>query len=855
MKVASIIFCLSLQLLAQGQSSGDKLDYNILKSQYLEHLVKLKIDEFRKQKGLVALRSDSLLILPACDHTDFMKSRNELTHFQARGGKHTPQRRFEFYEINGVLAGENVEYLPINTLLKVNYHKGLIDVKTYEDLAQAIAQGWRHSKPHYANILTKEYTITAVCIKVDIKKNVLWATQVFGQIIGKHSLTKTNASFPFETVEIVKKKSSKKPKQLIEQTRYSHGLKKPKDFLDCPRELNNKLDLSNLKLQVTRDKVLLCVYDLNKIKRLFIGSKDGLAVELISFNNAYGCSDYVEKPNRRNDLSQIDGQLLKPVYRNAILNQIAELEEENRQRKKERGVQRCNYIELGSTPISMSGKPMEARLYYVKNKNLCTEIEFFGYCGQPLKYKPTEIPLHFDLPQSKYIPKADTFALNISIGFEKSSSQIKSAQIDSLIQQIKGKELEVKSVKIEAFASVEGTRENNQDLFENRTKELILRLKKFQQREIIWSVNATENWSMFYDQIIGTDWFYLNSLSKSKIRATVNDSKNQIKLEPLLSAQRTAEIRIVVVPELSDKWIFTLAQSEWNSLISATNFQSISQETIENLEVLQNFFYSNFNVYSSSKQQWIMSIYVSGYSQKTSLLRYRQLLFQIKNNSTYDPIETVELLKKLNRDIQSSEADYNTKSIIATNAEFFDEKTKIPLIKSLMKQVEKDDLIDNIYGELELWYHVEMANLVFGSQNKKGRSKAEHSLAFIREFYITASSTTMDSIDLAEFFMLFDKEEWAIQLIKPIAFDSVPNAFQKVALDLYLRNCMSADLEGRNTEIQLTVLNAYEELGQRKWCRLFFTPCAVSYTVFEYPMLRSLYCEACKEFVTSSADE
>jgi hypothetical protein len=402
---------------------------------------------------------------------------------------------------------------------------------------------------------------------------------------------------------------------------------------------------------------------------------------------------------------------------------------------------------------------------------------------------------------------------------------------------------------------VEGTQENNQDLFENRTKELILRLKKFQQREIIWSVKATENWSMFYDQIIGTDWFYLNSLSESKIRTTVNDPKNQIKLEPLLSAQRTAEIRIVVVPKLNDKWIFTLAQSEWNSLISATNFQSISQEKIENLEVLQNFFYSNFNVYSSIKQQWIMSIYVSGYSKKTSLLRYRQLLFQIKNNSIYDPIKTVELLKKLNRDIQSSEVDYNTKSIIATNAEFFDEKTKIPLIKSLMKQVEKDDLIGNIYGELELWYHVEMANLVFGSQNKKGRSKAEYSLAFIREFYITASSTTMDSINLAEFFMLFDKEEWAIQLIKPIAFDSVSNAFQKVALDLYLRNYMSADLEGRNTEIQLTVLNAYEELGQRKWCRLFFTPCAVSYAVFEYPMLRSLYCEACKEFVTSSADE
>ena len=844
-----------LQLLLIAQSKTDKLDYNNLNNKYLEYLVKQKIDKFRTEKGLLPLLSDSLLLLPACDHTDFMKLNNELTHFQKRGAKHTPQRRIEFYEINGVLAGENVEYLPINTLLKVDYQKQVVAIKTYEDLANAVALGWRHSKPHYANILTEEYTITALCIKVDTKKNLLWATQLFGQITGKHALTKTNSSFPFETFGPDQKKKTKKLKPLQEQIRYSYRLKRPDDFSDCPRELNNKLDLSNLKLQVTRDKVMLCVYDLNKIKRLFSGSKDGLAVELISFNDAFGCSNYVERPNRRNELSQLDGLLLKPVYRNAIHKQVAQLEEENRQRKKERGVQRCNYIDLGETPASMSGKPMDARLYYVKNKNLCTEIQFFGYCGEPLQFKPKDLSIRFDLPKSEYVPKADTFAIDISIGFEKSSSQIKSSEIDSLIEQIKGKELEVKSVKIEAFASIEGTEENNQSIFENRTKELILRLKEFQQREIVWSLNATENWSLFYDQIIGTDWFYLNSLSRSKVRAAVNNPENQAELEPLFSAQRTAEIHIVVLPELNDKWKFTLAQSEWNSLITATNFQSVSEETAKALEDLQNFFYSNFDKFSDQKKEWISSIYVPGYSNKISLLRYRQLMFQIKRNGISDPIETVELLKKLNGDIQSNEADYNTKSIIASNAELFDEKTKIPLIKSLMKQAEQDGIIGTTYEELELWYHIEMANLVFGSQNKKGRDKADPSLEFIREFYITPSSGTKDSIDLAEFFILFDKQDWAVQLLKPIAYDSLPNAYKKTALDLYLRNCLDVDLEGRNTEMQLTVLNAYETLGQRKWCRLFFTPCAVNYNVFEYPMLRFLYCEACKEFITTVAEE
>ena len=71
-----------LQLLLIAQSKTDKLDYNNLNNKYLEYLVKQKIDKFRTEKGLLPLLSDSLLLLPACDHTDFMKLNNELTHFQ-----------------------------------------------------------------------------------------------------------------------------------------------------------------------------------------------------------------------------------------------------------------------------------------------------------------------------------------------------------------------------------------------------------------------------------------------------------------------------------------------------------------------------------------------------------------------------------------------------------------------------------------------------------------------------------------------------------------------------------------------------------------------------------------------------
>ena len=854
MKYLLFILFFVIQLSAISQSADDIVQYDKLNIKFVEYLVKEKVNQFRQEKNIAPLRLDSMLYLPAEDHTYFMQQRNRLTHFQARGAKHDPQRRFEYFEINHVMAGENIQYIPINSLIKVDYQKDLVNIRTYNDLAEVLAKNWRYSKPHYANIITKEFSVTAVSIKVDLDKELIWATQVFGEVIGDHPLTRSNAFFPHDTLELISKKKNKKAKPLEEQQKFNYGLKKPQSFADCPRELNNKLDLSNLKLQVTRDKVLLCVYDLNKIKRLFPDSKDGLVVELISFGNTFSCDALPEKPNRRNDLSLIDGQLLKPVYQKSILKQIEQLEEENRKRKKVRGEKRCNFIILGDTPPELSGKPIDARLYYVNNKNLCTQIDFFGYCGEPLNYKPSSFPLKFDLPKDTFKPASDTFSIPINIQFEKSSSTIQSSEIDTLIEQLKAQELIIKRIDIQAFSSVEGSEEQNTKLFDARTKRLVERLGEFQQQEIEWQVNAQENWDLFYDQIIGTDWFYLNSYNRSKIRSIINDSANTVKLEPLLAEQRKAKISVVVIPKMSDKWIFKLAKSEWETVLNGFDARTASLQQVDRLEALQVFFYNNYQKCNEKQQQWIASQYVGSSSDKTALLEYRQLMFSATNFGVSMPLETVEKLKKLNTNLGSLELDYNIKSIIASNADLFDEKTKIPLIKSLMNQAKIDEVPSKVYQELELWYHVEIANLVFGSQDKKGLDKAEPSLQYVREFYINENSTTEDTIRLAKFMVLFDKLDWVTELLKPIAFDTLRNPYKKQALKLYLQTCIAHDLSGRDTEMQLVVTNAFETLGEKQWCRLFFTPCAIPYKVFDYDPLRYLYCEACKEYTTSPVD-
>ena len=78
-------------------------------------------------------------------------------------------------------------------------------------------------------------------------------------------------------------------------------------------------------LNITRDRMLLCIYDLNQIRNFFPVSKDGLAIELLSFKNQFSCgNDFVPKANTRNRFSYLDGELMKPIYRNEIEKHINE---------------------------------------------------------------------------------------------------------------------------------------------------------------------------------------------------------------------------------------------------------------------------------------------------------------------------------------------------------------------------------------------------------------------------------------------------------------------------------------------------------------------------------------------------
>lgn len=192
-----ILFCITT-LGLKSQNAQEPVDFDKLNTSFLEHLTKMKIDELRRQKRLKPLRNDSILFLAAQNHSAYMSAHNKLSHFQKDNkALEDPQLRIEFYGAVNVFAGENVLYFPTGASVNVKYQKEPIAPKTYEEYAQALAQGWKHSKPHYSNIISKDYIITGLSITYDAKSEQLWATQVFGQVLGAYQFTDHSGIFPF----------------------------------------------------------------------------------------------------------------------------------------------------------------------------------------------------------------------------------------------------------------------------------------------------------------------------------------------------------------------------------------------------------------------------------------------------------------------------------------------------------------------------------------------------------------------------------------------------------------------------------------------------------------------------------
>ena len=190
------LFCFGI---SKSQVRDTAIDPEHFNKALLEHFIKIRIDGVRQGQKLVILQNDSLLYLAALDQAVFLLKKPDIGHIQPGKKKSTPMDRAHYYKADYPMIGENVEriyYLTNMEMKKVS--KKPVFIRTYDEAAIEMVEGWVHSPPHYKNILTSSFDLTGVAVSVNPKDKSITGVQVFGMAPQGFHPPKSFKFFPYE---------------------------------------------------------------------------------------------------------------------------------------------------------------------------------------------------------------------------------------------------------------------------------------------------------------------------------------------------------------------------------------------------------------------------------------------------------------------------------------------------------------------------------------------------------------------------------------------------------------------------------------------------------------------------------
>ena len=143
-KLLSILIILS-SLSVAAQQPNDDVDYKHDKA-YLEQLIFNQINDYRVSQGIKPFVADDILALAAEDQTFYMLKTGKIAHEQVSAKKSSAFDRVMYYEgMHGVVA-ENVYKIAVGSYVKIKGTSKKIKLKSYQNVATAIVQGWVNSK-------------------------------------------------------------------------------------------------------------------------------------------------------------------------------------------------------------------------------------------------------------------------------------------------------------------------------------------------------------------------------------------------------------------------------------------------------------------------------------------------------------------------------------------------------------------------------------------------------------------------------------------------------------------------------------------------------------------------------------
>lgn len=564
------------------------------------------------------------------------------------------------------------------------------------------------------------------------------------------------------------------------------------------------------------DRIYLRVTDEQWLKTIMNDKLDGIAIDLIS-SDLYRC-------NATLPATQVKGTLLKPVYKSTLLSGL----------KKDGN----SWITpVGTIPTALRSKSLEFNILFLSSNTLCQYYNIYNVKSYPWKLLDMGIYLDKIVYDSENISveneiSTDKFkTLRFTVPFEKNKSEYSALDVKPIYDSLNLTDYKISKIKINAYASVEGSVVINTKLQEDRGNSIVTALKSYLKENIETEVRTSENWAEFFQDVQNSSYADLGSLPKEEIKQKLVGTTAQ-NLEPILAKHRKG---IVTIELLKIERFKTMSDADliisFNEKLQAGDLENAlilqktlfdrvikqaSPDLLENMEIPQQVDYADLN---NNKA-------IFGYYQNA-----RQAL--IAKNALENVIKLAPRNKK---------AHYNIVAIdiflFRNRYEGVDEKDLKSDILRLKNYGINDKLVQRMMVNL---------NIIRAEQNQRDKNYKEKDLAvrFIKANYKKTDFSPTDYLSLAQFLTYYDNIDSSIKLLEPVVNKVAVN---EDLLYYYLNQTIVNNDLVKTDSYRAILSNAYSQ-NPKRFCELFkaSTEDGVTFQLLHNDYLRRSYCDDCSQ--------
>jgi hypothetical protein len=565
------------------------------------------------------------------------------------------------------------------------------------------------------------------------------------------------------------------------------------------------------------DKLYLRVTDDKWLKNLMRGNLDGIAIDVLA-SDQYACEATFPK-------TQIRGVLLKPVYKVVLLKEL-------------KADGKNGWLTpIGLLPAALRNKSLEFNILFLSNKTMCQYYNVYNLDSYPWNlldmgiYLDKVVYSQENISNEKEASKNKYKTLNFTVPFDKNKSEYSAIDVKPIYDSLNLTDYKISKIKINAYASVEGSIAINKKLQEDRGNSIIASLKSYIKDNIATEVRTSENWAEFFRDIQNTPYASLGQLSKEEIKQKLTGATVQ-KLEPILTKHRKG----VVTIELTKIERF---KSMSDAELMVTFNKQLQDGDLENALIVQKALFDRAMTQASpdilNKMEVPQQAIYADFNNNKAIFGYfkdaRAAL--IAKNALKKVIEVAPKNKKAHYNIVAIDV-----FLLRNRVEGINEKDVRVAIQNLKKYGIANALIQRMMVNL---------NIIKAEQKNREKKYNEKDIAvkYIKDTYTNADLSASNYLSLAQFLTYYDNTESSIRLLQPVVSKVGVN---EDLLYYYLNQTIVNEAYVQRDDYRAILNNAYGQNPQR-FCNLFnaSTEGGITFQLLNNDYLRRSYCENCRE--------